>query len=405
MRIHRIALPVVLGLLITATARAGAPCDRVALPAVEARASDRGSPADLTQRVVANPEDTDARYELARTQLRAGDHAAAGAQFEILLARDPDNADWLLGRAQTLMALENPADAVPLLERARRNAPDYEDIWRAEAAALTASGQFARAREFLDSAAAQFPAAEWPRVQRGSVRERELLSEGTRASLSSSYERLSDDKGEWRTLALDVSRPLQPKLQLLLGLHAEERFGQRDWQVAAGTVHRFDGGWFAALGIDAAPGATILPRTALQLEVGRPVFDNVSVALRARQARHETVTVDVLAATADFSFPAWRAAYTLTASRPTDLEVSFGHSLRLSHDYGHASHVSLALAHGEEAETIAPGRVLVTRNDTIALMGVHWKSAAWGAAWELGWHNQGDLYQRMRVRLGLEHRF
>jgi YaiO family outer membrane protein len=360
---------------------------------------------DLSARVAANPDDTDARYALALAHQRAGDPASAGREFEILLARDPENVDWLLGRAQSLIALGRPAEAVPLLERARARAPAYEDIWRVELTALEALDDTARANDLLESASRQFPGSEWPVARRAALRESDLLRHGTRASLSSSYERLSESKGEWRALALDLDHPLRSSLRVLAGLHAEERFGDRDEQIAAGFVARFDKGWAAALTADVAPQATILPLSSFQLEVGRPITTNASLGLRARHAHHETVDVDVLAATAELGHGAYRFAYTLTATQPTDLDISFGHTLRVSCDYGLGSFVSLVLANGEEAETVAPGNVLVTRNKTIALVGVHWRSAAWGAAWEVAYNEQGDLYNRMGLRLGLEHRF
>ena len=60
---------------------------------------------------------------------------------------------------------------------------------------------------------------------------------------------------------------------------------------------------------------------------------------------------------------------------------------------------------GEEAETVAPGVVLVTDTKSAALRGIHWLSAAWAIRWDTGWYEQGDFYDRYRVRLGLEHRF
>jgi YaiO family outer membrane protein len=47
----------------------------------------------------------------------------------------------------------------------------------------------------------------------------------------------------------------------------------------------------------------------------------------------------------------------------------------------------------------------VTQNRNVSLYGVHWRNAAWGLSWEAGWYEQGDLYDRVRIRLGLEHRF
>lgn len=360
---------------------------------------------ELATRLAANPEDTDARHALARAYLRAGEIEAADREFRALLARDPDNADWLLGCGQSLLALGRPEEAALLLERARSTAPAYEDVWRVELAALEAADRTARAVDLLDRAVLQFPGSDWPVTRRHALRERELLRRGTRASLSSSYEHLSDGKGEWRTLALDFDRPLRRALRLFFGLHAEERFGQRDEQLAVGLLRRSGQGWTAAIAGDLSPGATVLPQSSLQLEIGRPVAGSLSFTARARHARHATVDVDVLVATLESGRGSYRAAYTLAATRPSDLETSFGHSVRLSRDYGTGSHVNLALAHGEEAETVAPGQVLVTRNTTIALHGIHWRSAAWGAAWEIAYHEQGDLYHRLRFRLGLEHRF
>ena len=79
--------------------------------------------------------------------------------------------------------------------------------------------------------------------------------------------------------------------------------------------------------------------------------------------------------------------------------------MRIGHDYGRESRVALVFGFGDEAETVAPGVVQVTDTRSISLSGLHWTSMAWGISWEAGWYEQGDLYDRVRVRLGLEHRF
>jgi YaiO family outer membrane protein len=349
--------------------------------------------------------DTDAHHELAFEYLRAGDFATAEREFSALLEVDANNVDWLLGRGQSLIATGRAAEAVPLLERARGRAPDYEDVWRAELNAREASGDVAGAAALLEQAARQFPDSDWPAVRQQALRERELLQRGTRVSLTSSYEHLSDDKGDWRSLALALDHPLRAELHLLLGLRAEERFEERDEQLAAGLVQRFGASWSAAVNASVAPDASVLPQDALEIEIGRPVSAHASVALRARHAHYETVDVNMLAASVEIGSGNYRAGYSLVASRPSDLDVSWGHLLRLSRDYGVGSHANLSLAYGVEAETVAPGQVLVTLNKSLAVHGLHWRSAAWGLGWEISYHEQGDLYHRLRFACGLEHRF
>ena len=98
--------------------------------------------------------------------------------------------------------------------------------------------------------------------------------------------------------------------------------------------------------------------------------------------------------------------YALNIAKTSDIDdPSFGHVVRIAHDYGRESRVGLAFGFGEEAETVAPGVVQVTDTRSVSLSGLHWTSTAWGISWEAGWYEQGDLYDRVRVRLGLEHRF
>ena len=232
-----------------------------------------------------------------------------------------------------------------------------------------------------------------------------LLEEGTRLSVALSHENLSGGRPSWQGATIDIEQPLEDSLRLLAGLHLEERFDTQDEQFSLGLVDRIGKNWSWGINADAAANAEILPEWSLTAEVGRMIGRDSSIGLRARHAEYQTVKVDTLAATLEQYAERFRVAYTLTGSQPTDIDWSFGHTLRVAHDYEYGSHVTLALGYGEEAETIAPGVVQVTDVRSIAVLGVHWRTAAWGLAWEAGWHEQGDLYDRIRIRLGLERRF
>jgi YaiO family outer membrane protein len=355
--------------------------------------------------VAEHPERSDDRDALARSCARAGRPADALVHYDVLLQVDAGNSDWLLGKSQALMALGRAPEALPLLERGRAVAPAYEDIWRANVSALEAAGQPEAARALAREAEQAFPQAAWPRDKQAAITRMLLLEEGTRLSVAVSHEDISGGRPSWQAATIGIDQPLKGALRLLAGLHVEERFDTQDEQVALGLVDRIGSNWSWGVSADAAKDAEILPEWSLTAEVGRNIGGNRSLGLRARHAEYQTVDVDSLAATVEQYAEWFRVSYTLTGSQPTDIDWKFGHMLRAAHDYEFGSHVTLAFGFGQEAETVAPGVVQVTDVRSVALYGVHWRSAAWGIAWEAGWHEQGDLYDRIRVRLGLEHRF
>jgi YaiO family outer membrane protein len=304
------------------------------------------------------------------------------------------------------MALGRPREALPYLEDARRRAPDYEDVWLLNARALDALDEFAAGDALLAAAAAQFPAATWPRERSAALAERRLVERGSRVFADFSYEELSGDRPAWKSASLGYTRPLSDARRLFAGLHVEERFDTRDGQLLAAWSDRLNADWSWSLGGDFSPDAEVLPEWSVTAEAGRPLPQGWSLGLRLRHASYETSDVDTLAASVEKYLEFFSVGYTLNTARVSGIgSPSFGHQLQLARDYGDASRVAFAVGFGEEAETIAPGVVQVTDTKSIALRGLHWTSVAWAIRWDAGWYEQGDFYDRYRVRLGLEHRF
>jgi YaiO family outer membrane protein len=360
----------------------------------------------LEAAVAAKPEDTDARDALARSCARAGRPADALAEYDRLLATDADNADWLLGKSQALIALDRAREALPLLDRARDRAPAYEDVWRANASALDRLDEFDAADALLVQAAARFPQATWPQERRAALAERRLLEQGTRLSADLSYEDLSGGRPPWKGASLGLDKRLGDKRHVFAGLHLEERFDIQDEQLLLGYADRLNAAWSYGLNADVAPDAQNLPEWSVSAEAGRALPDSWSLGLRLRHAHHETVDVDNFSTTAEKYFDWFSLGYSLNVAKVSDIsDPHYGHILRAAHEYGDGSRAALVVGFGEEAETVAPGVVQVTETKSISLGGLHWTSAAWGFAWEAGWYEQGDLYDRVRVRVGFEHRF
>jgi YaiO family outer membrane protein len=360
----------------------------------------------LEAQVAVRPEDSDLRDALARSCARAGEHAEALAHYDRLLGVDPGNVDWLLGKSQALIALQRPREALPLLEDARRRAPDYEDIWRLNVTALDALDEFAAADALLAEAAAQFPAASWPRERRVAVAERRLAERGARLFADLSYEELSGDLPAWKSASLGYTHPLTGARRAFAGLHVEERFDTQDEQILAAWSDRLANDWSWGIAADYSPDAEILPEWSVTAEAGRPLPEAWSLGLRLRHASYATVEVDTLSTRVDKYLGAFSLGYALNVAKTSDISSpSFGHLVNVARDYGDASRVALVVGFGEEAETIAPGVVQVTDTRSVALSGIHWTSVAWAIRWDAGWYEQGDFYDRYRVRLGLERRF
>jgi YaiO family outer membrane protein len=356
--------------------------------------------------VSAKPDDTDSRDALARSCARDGESTAALTHYNLLLAHDAGNVDWLLGKSQALVALQRPREALPLLERGREIAPGYEDVWRLNATTLESLGEFAAADSLLAEAARTFPQSSWPEERRWALAERRLLERGSRLSIDASYEDLSGGRPAWRGATVGIDRRLDANRRVLAGVHLEERFDTRDEQVVLGYADRMNQDWSYAVNGDVAPDADVLPEWSLAFETGRGLPGERSISFRARHASYSTANVDSLAGTIEQYLDWFRVSYALNVAKVSDIDdPSFAHLIRASHDYGRDSYVTLALGFGEEAETVAPGVVQVTDTKVVSFNGVHWRSAAWGISWEAGWYEQGDLYDRIRVRLGLEHRF
>ena len=136
-----------------------------------AAASRHFAAAELLLRDWLNTHDKDqeAHFLLAQVLAWQGKTGDALAAFDRLLLAHPANTDYLLGKAEALQQLGKAEQALPLLKKARRLAPNQEEIWRSQIRALLDAGGESRVRQvrLIQAAAAQrFPDSNWANVQR-----------------------------------------------------------------------------------------------------------------------------------------------------------------------------------------------------------------------------------------------
>lgn len=92
----------------------------------------------LERRLAQAPDGDEARFLLARVRARQGAPEAALPLYAALLAREPDNADCLLGQGLAQLWAGRHEAAIATLERAQRLAPGYADVDRTLAQARAA---------------------------------------------------------------------------------------------------------------------------------------------------------------------------------------------------------------------------------------------------------------------------
>ena len=118
----------------------------------------------LNAHLARQPDDETGRYLLARTYAWDNQFDAAAREYTRLLSRNPDNPDYLYGKAKALVWQDKNTEALPLLERAWRLANDNADIWKTYILLLRQSKDpqlRQRGKELVAQAKVKFPSDEW----------------------------------------------------------------------------------------------------------------------------------------------------------------------------------------------------------------------------------------------------
>ena len=126
-------------------------------------------------------------------------------------------------------------------------------------------------------------------------------------------------------------------------------------------------------------------------------------------ARHSEYTLSgshVLSAFAERYWGNFRGAYTLYSGRPEGASSAASHRLQLNYYYADRSSVGLSYTNGREVENVGPPRGVLTSDvESWVVSGQHWLAPAWALTYDLVNHEQGSLYRRQGLRLGIRHSF
>lgn len=218
-------------------------------------------------------------------------------------------------------------------------------------------------------------------------------------------ENLDNGFDDWQSRFVSADWRPAPR-QALYGLLREtERFGLDDSEALAGIYYPLARS--AVLLVEASASATseVLPRWTFLAQTEFALANGFGSHVGMRHAEYDDATVNAGRFTFEKYIGAWRVAYVATVSRLTDAETAWTHVLSATWYNGDDSRVTLIMTRGEEVESFGPAGVAVSDIRAFTLTGRQAVWRNWSATYELGRHEQGDLYTRQVLGLGLRCRF
>lgn len=363
------------------------------------RAADDAGASELEGTVNAEPGYPSLRYEHARALALSGATEAALAEFDALLTEFPDDADYLLGRAQMQARLGRDAAAVETAERALRVAPDYEDVWQLRLQLAMRARDDAAAAALRTEVAARFPDASWWQAAPAPVEYRRWISAGSGA------DRLSNGAPDWSRQFLHLDWQTAAAGVLFAEISRSERFEESDSSLYAGGVWEALPRWQIGAALGVTEDARFLPERELSVDAMRSWTAGWGAAFGFRQRDYSTGDVSSYSFTGEKYISDYRIAYRLDRARLSGADSALTHALTLTWYPSDRRSLGVTLGAGEEIEVIGLDQLLHTSVANLTLSGNETLSARLSLSWWLGTHEQGDFYRRnyagLSVRVGL----
>lgn len=253
-----------------------------------------------------------------------------------------------------------------------------------------------------------------PEMMRAAIAAAALLAaaaghaqQGARVGLEASHGRdgLSGPNAPWTDSSLGVDLKLATLQAFSARLRETERFGLRDREHALGAYLPLGEGWSVELELTGSPTHRVLPRHSTLAQVGKRFAGGWGAYAGFRHSAYAQSSADLRLFTLERYFGAERVAYTFYSGRPEGGGSAPSHRLQWNHYFNDRDYVGVSVASGREVENVAPAGLVTSKVRSFYLTGRWWFAPDWALTAEAGVHEQGSLYRRHGVRLGLRHQF
>lgn len=371
----------------------------------------------LRQQIYTRQVNWDAHFLLAKVLSWQKKYKEAEFEYQMLLAREPANSDYLLGLAQVCFWRGDKRAALPLIKTAQSLGPGDPDIWRLHIQILAAINDATSNRQALilqHQAAVRFPEQTWTLVTSAEPEQmvpRQATAGGTdpifdlihpnQIELGGSYDHLSKNRGFWRSEYLSFQHWFAPR-QLVYAMFTQiERFGLNDEQFLLGGYYPLSPKLTLNMEGNVTPSPQVLASNSIMASLQTALGYKSFLTGGFRHSEYGTGPLQQGFAILETYFADFRAAYTVRLTDSLN-RTQFGHSFTFSYYYMDTSFITLSYSMGAETSGFQ-GVVLDTQS--FALYGRHWFNQDWALTWTLGHINQGTAYDRDGVSLGIRRAF
>lgn len=402
----KLPLPVILVMVLTCAlaveADAAAESFAEASTAVE-RKNFRLAETILYQYLKQNQDDVEARFLYARVLSWQGKLIQSLDQFNMLLLKYPDNADYLLSRANTYEWMGRRSQALADLEKARRTSPEYSDVWRTEIILLirmSDKDSATKAANLVEQANNKFPDDEWDDLLKPATVDKNA-SNIFSAEASYRYDDLTNNLPSWKSamLRMDVQTPEDHFAHVRFD--NIERFNLNDQQIGAGYALPVAESWLLYAAATYSPTHKVLPNRMLELRATRSLKSGFSLSAGLIHGKYSQTTSQQGILTGEYYWSDYRAAYTYRIVDVLNAGTGTNHRLQLNKYFSSVNNIGVGFSTGEDVEFNGTPNPPISDVVSFSIFGRYMYQPGWSLVYSYNYHEQGDLYLRNGVILGI----
>ncbi|HTM60504.1 MAG TPA: YaiO family outer membrane beta-barrel protein [Burkholderiales bacterium] len=219
-------------------------------------------------------------------------------------------------------------------------------------------------------------------------------------------ENLTNNKPDWKSIYLEAAHDFAKRQTLYGGVRETERFDFRDTELAAGYYHPFTEHLTAQIEGSHSSSHNVLPENSLFTAASWELSKGWVASGGVRYNQYTDNDSRVLNAGIERYFGNYRLFYGIFNGKPQGAPSASAQRLGLDYYYGEKSRIGAGITWGREVEYVGPPTGIITSDvRAVSVYGRHWFTPAWAVSWEALRQEQGDLYTRTGIRLGLRHLF